>query len=364
MKMMKLALLGGAALAVTSAGAMADDLSSLKSSMEDMGVIAAPVADAPEGATITWSGYVRQALTYSHTDSPYVHVFSTVDGATSTVTDKKSGFDLDGGRARLTVNATTPTSVGDVDVHVQFGATQAQPRGGWGVSLVDYWGTWHITPELSFQGGRMFTGGTSQGTTYGHSVGLSDSFATTTDNALQLGYASGPVSFVIGIENGDDDVGGTWHMDSTPDFYANMGWKGDMFTVALQGNYVVNEGATDSYQVGGNVAFNMSDAIALHVAGVVGHGEPGFFSDGRGDYWGIAGGATAHLSESTKIEATGGYVNADLYDKWNVNAGVYWTPASALTIGLQGDYTSTDWAAAGLATTDSVSASLVTWWRF
>lgn len=359
MKMMKLALLGGAALAVTTASAMADDLSALKSSMENMGMVAAPVADAPEGATITWSGYVRQALTYNggNYNEMMVYTTTTADGhlVKAAAPLKKHGFDLNGGRARLTVNATTPTSVGDVDVHVQFGATQNQPRGGWGVGLVDYSGTWHITPELSFTGGRLFTGGEGQGETYGNTVGLSASFATTTDNALQLGYASGPVSFVIGVENGDEAVG-KGMFDSSPDFYANAGWKGDMFSVGLQANYNVNEAAKDHYQVGGNVAFNMSDAISMHVNGVVGHEE-----GGRGDYWGVAGGAKANVTEATYVELTGGYVNADAWDRYNVNGGIYWAPASALTIGLQGDYTHTDY---GVPTTNAYSASLVTWWRF
>ncbi len=348
MKMMKLALLGGAALAVTTASAMADDLSALKSSMENMGMVAAPVADAPEGATITWSGHVRQALTWTH-----------VSGGLS-----DDGFDLNNGRARLTVNATTPTSVGDVDVHVQFGATQGQPRGGWGVGLVDYSGTWHITPELSFSGGRMFTGGEGQGETFGNTVGLSPSFATTTDNALQLGYASGPVSFVIGIENGDEAVRDN-AFDSNPDFYANMGWKGDMFSVGLQGNYETREGTADNYQAGANVSFNLSDAISMHVNGVVGHEEcSGLVTaclPGRGDYWGIAGGAKANVTEATYVELTGGYVDATGWNRYNVNGGVYWSPASALTIGLQGDYTVTDVAGPDVK---AASASLVTWWRF
>jgi hypothetical protein len=355
MKMMKVALLGGAALAVTSAGAFADELSNLKSSMESM-TIATPVADAPEGATITWAGFVRQALT-----------FRDDDGA-------DSGLDLNGGRARLIVDATTPTSVGDVSFHGVFGASQGQPRGGWDISWVEYWGTWQMTPELAFQGGRMFTGGQGQGETYGNTVGLSPSFATTTDNALQLNYASGPFSFIIGVENGDDpDASASF--DATPDFYASMGWSGDMVSFGLQGNYVMNDapGYDDSYQIGANVNFNLSDAIGLRIAGVFGQeectiagcvaGYGGAAPDGRGDYFGVVGRIRANVTEATMLELSGGYVDADAFDRFNVNAGMYWTPAAPLTIGLQGDYTSTDLAGPG-SSLDSMSASLVTWWRF
>ena len=355
MKMMKLALLGGAALAVTTASAMADDLDALKSSIESMNTaIIVPTADAPDGVSITWSGYVRQALTYYHDEGNPLG----------------DGFDLAGGRSRLTVNATTPTSVGDVDVHVQFGTSANQTR-SWDVSLIDYWGTWHMTPELSFSGGRMFTGGESQSETYGNTVGLSPSFATTTDNALQLGYSSGPVSFIVGVENGDDRVadGG---FDKSPDIYANMAWAGDMVSVGLQGNYVMNDpGLKDNYQGGANVDFSLGDAANLHIAGVVGHEECTIggacfglvpAADGRGDYWGVAARIKANVTEATYAELSGGYVDSDMYNRYNVNAGMYWAPVDQLKIGVQGDWTNTDTGAA--PSTDAISASLVSWWRF
>ncbi len=119
MKMIKMALLGGAAMAVTAASAKADDLEALKAQIDSLNTrIAAmetapsvptgyqliaisegdldstpglgftareraaygnkgtvisvlPTADAPAGTTITWSGYARAGLVYGSTDTSY-----------------------------------------------------------------------------------------------------------------------------------------------------------------------------------------------------------------------------------------------------------------------------------------------------
>jgi len=114
MKMIKMALLGGAALAVSAAAASADDLSALKAQIESLNnriasleaapavpagyslltisdgqaynvpgmttqenasfsgpatlVSVLPTADAPAGATIEWNGYVRAVLGYVNFD--------------------------------------------------------------------------------------------------------------------------------------------------------------------------------------------------------------------------------------------------------------------------------------------------------
>jgi hypothetical protein len=353
MKMMKVALLGGAALAVTSAGAFADDLSNLKSSMESMPVIATPVADAPEGATITWGGYVRQALTYNSDDVDFtttsinangVHVTNTVRG--------DEGFDLASGRARIWVDATTPTSVGDVDVHISFNHAQNNVNGLNGVTLNEYWGTWHMTPELSFSGGGMGNGADfGQGETFGNTVGLNGSHITT-DEQLRLSYASGPISFFVAVDDGNDVVG-VHGLDEMPDFHANFGWSGDMFSLGLGAAFQSNAGIADNYQVAGNIKFNLGDAAKIWVAASM--GEDNFA--GVGDYFGVAGGIGANVTEATWVELTGGYKETDVGDVMNVNAGIYWNPVSQLKLGLQGDYTDFEVG-------DRITASFVAWWYF
>lgn len=336
MKMMKVALLGGAALAVTSAGAFADELSNLKSSMESIDVIATPVADAPEGATITWGGYVRQALTYVSTS------------------DSDDGFDLASGRARIWIDATTPTSVGDVDVHVSFNHAQNPVNGLNVVALNEYWGTWHMTPELSLSGGGMGNGADfGQGETFGNTVGLNGSFITT-DEQLRLSYASGPISFFVAVDDGNDIVNLNTLEDDIPDFHANFGWAGDMFSLSLGAMFQSNAGGADDYQVAGGIKFNLGDAAKIWVNAAMGEDNLA----GVGDYFGVAGGIGANITEATWVELTGGYKDMDIGDRFNVNAGIYWNPVSQLKLGLQGDYTD------GPGDFDGMTASFVAWWYF
>jgi hypothetical protein len=347
MKMMKVALLGGAALAVTSAGAFADDLSNLKSSMENMAV-ATPVADAPEGTTITWGGYVRQALTFQTDDGALL----TTGGGTIPTED---GFDLASGRARIWVDATTPTSVGDVDVHISFNHAQNQANGLNGVTLNEYWGTWHMTPELSLSAGGMGNGADfGQGETFGNTVGLNGSFITT-DEQMRLSYASGPISFFVAVDDGNDLGANPGLLDDMPDFHANFGWAGDMFSLSLGAMFQSNAAGADDFQGAGGIKFNLGDAAKIWINAAMGDDNSG----GAGDYFGVAGGIGANITEATWVELTGGYKDTDNFgDKFNVNAGIYWNPVSQLKLGIQGDYTD------GFGNVESISGSFVAWFYF
>jgi hypothetical protein len=356
MKMMKVALLGGAALAVTSAGAFADDLSTLKSSMEDMSVVATPVADAPEGTTITWGGYVRQALTFSTVDV-------NVPGPDPSFDD---GFDLAGGRARIWVDATTPTSIGDVDVHISFNHGQNQANGLNGVALNEYWGTWHMTPELSLSAGGMGNGADfGQSETYGNTVAANGSFITT-DEQMRLSYASGPISFFVAVDDGSDVVHPVGSLDDMPDFHANFGWAGDMFSLGLGAMFQSNATASDSFQVAGSLKFNLSDSISMWLGGNVGDDPLGvspLLGAVAGDYFTVFGGIKANVTEATYVELTGGYKSTDTHDRMNVNAGIYWNPVSQFKIGLQGDYTNEDLDGVAVSA-DQITGSLVAWFYF
>jgi hypothetical protein len=148
MKSIKLALLGGAALAVTAAGAQADDLDALKAQIEALNARVAameaapsvpagyqlltisegelpqvpglgmkrgdmlsygnkatvisvmPTADAPAGTTVTWTGQVRAGVVYNNVEGSFdVHFSDPIDAIDLGIvsdTNVANGFSEDG----------------------------------------------------------------------------------------------------------------------------------------------------------------------------------------------------------------------------------------------------------------------------
>jgi hypothetical protein len=203
MKMIKLALLGGAAVAVTAASAQADDLESLKAQIAELNARMAametapsipagyqlvamsegdivntpglgftarelasygerstiisvlPTADAPAGTTITWSGYARAGAIYENvsTDNSF-ETFNAADGnlvdSGSTDTDTDD-YDVKA-RGQFRVTASTDTAVGEVGVDLRMRAN-FNGNGEGDVYMNIAWGYWAMTPELTFGGG-------------------------------------------------------------------------------------------------------------------------------------------------------------------------------------------------------------------
>ena len=171
MKMIKMALLGGAALAVTAGVARADELADLKAQVESLNARVAqmeaapavpagyslltiseaqgsavpgldareskdftgsvhvmsvvPTADAPAAASVEWSGFVRAILAYRSNDPG-------ADDSDVVV------------RGQVNVAARTDTAVGEVGVNISL-------RGDWGmgavmgnagVTMPNAWGWW------------------------------------------------------------------------------------------------------------------------------------------------------------------------------------------------------------------------------
>lgn len=167
MKMIKMALLGGAAMAVTAASAQADDLEALKAQIDALNTRVAametapsvptgyqliavsegdleatpglgftaqerasygkkgtvisvlPTADAPAGTTITWSGFARAGLVYDETnaDNKFKGFTSDDNGATWDPTNEISlGLDDDGNEIILDTPAEFSGDTDDIDV--------------------------------------------------------------------------------------------------------------------------------------------------------------------------------------------------------------------------------------------------------
>lgn len=390
MNVMKLALLGTAALAAVSVSARADDLSALKAQIEALnsrisqletapsvpagyqlltiseapaivapsttldknlmptattiGIL--PTADMPASTNIQWSGYVRAALVYSETDEVYDAVTGTYSDS-SDITFRS--------RARVNLTATTDTAVGEVGVFVRWQANSVGHTLTDG-NIVRYYGWWKMTPEVSLVAGFMDSvGGVGQGmdsctcnyvSTVGALGGTDDS------TQFRLAYASGPISAAIAIENHD-----TTNDDQDYAIAAELKWAGDAISGEIAG-FVTEENTTgalddNAWQIGAGVTFGM-DMITLTAAAGVGD------TGGGMGYMKISALASAALSESVKLELGAGFVSpeGDDNDTLGIYGAAYWSPVSQLAIGAEVGYVKTDNVDA------SVDAAIVTIFSF
>jgi hypothetical protein len=295
-----------------------------------------------------------------------------------------------------------------------------------------------MTPELTFGGGYA---GSLGNIGYGYDGACTCYY---TDNAdlsfdpgdttqLRLSYASGPFSMAVALE--DSGVNNGFGNDNDYVNGQNLGvageikYSGDAFSGEISGVYrsVNNDDYTIAFdtsvldgvydpnidalwQVGVGLGFNLGDIASLSLAAALGSGPfEEVDSDGdivaaypvQNDWWGITGLASANLSDAVHAEVGLGYKHRegdahdgyDLdgdkswrysgfdYDTWGVLAGVYYTPVDQLTIGLEGEwYTSeTSISRKGIeglendntglkdtldVNTDNWSVDLVSVWRF
>lgn len=394
MKMMKLALLGGAALAVTAAGARADDLGALKAEIEALNARVAqletapavpagyqlmtmssgdatvvpgnadnakfgstpskvtkisvmPTADAPAAATIEWSGYVRAIVSYEHDTS------DTAAGASNSA----DSTDLTA-RGQLKVVAKTDTSVGEVGVRLNMrgnldgvgAGDQQKLTGDNKMYLHEAWGWWAMTPELTLGGGYS---GSLGNVGYGYD-GACTCYGT--DNAdvafnpgdttqLRLTYASGPFSVAAALEDGTPYGAGLGGVDYKNEFgvAGQIKYSGDTVNGAIDAfwrnadwNLAPLTPADNSYGVGAGIGFALGDMANLSVGTQWSHTPTGL------DRWGASALASMNLSDAVRAEVGGGYThyNKNAGDVWAVLAGMYYSPVKQLTIGLEGEYSS------------------------
>ena len=508
MKTMKMALLAGAAVAVSAVAAHADELSDMKAQIEALNARVAsmetapsvpagyqllaiskgealqvpgmmgsdrdrvtneratiisvmPTADAPAGTTISWSGYVRAAVIYAGREAdatlkrysnggvPAGEAAYSLVSKISASANSDDDWDVKA-RGQLRVVATTDTAVGEVGVELKMRA-DANGTGSGTVYMKTAWGYWAMTPELTFGGGYA---GSLGNIGYGYDGACTCYY---TDNAdlsfdpgdttqLRLSYASGPFSMAVALE--DSGVNNGFGNDNDYVNGQNLGvageikYSGDAFSGEISGvyrsvnddDYTVDtklklaDGSTLFYdpdidalwQVGAGVGFNLGSIASLSLAAALGSGPfEEVDSDGdiiaaypvQNDWWGVTGLASANLSDTIHTEVGLGYKHREGdshlgidtegnegwnysgfdYDTWGVLAGVYYTPVDQLTIGLEGEWYTSEtnlsrkstaafegngdptvdggWAGEGLkdtldVNTDNWSVDLVSVWRF
>jgi hypothetical protein len=370
MKMMKIALIGSAALAAATLSARADELSDLKAQIEalnsrmatletqpavpagyqllsiskgqaiaipglseaDKGfgdtatvISILPTADAPASTEVSVTGYARAALRYVD-----------VDGADGV-------FDIPA-RGQLKIAGKTDTAVGEVGATIQLRGN-FNSHGDASVIMNEAWGYWAVTDELTLGGG--YTGSLS-GIGYGYDGACNCYY---TDNAaagyghgdttqMRLSYASGPMSFAVALEgegNGSGEEVG---------FAGEVKFSGDMFSGEISGGFWGDDDAWVGAGVG--MKFDM-----INVSASAGAGEAGGL-----DFWKANILASVNLSDSVHAEIAFNHLDTDAADQDAVLAGVYWDAVDKLTIGLEGEMIDNDGGA------DSVQVDLVTVYRF
>lgn len=406
MKMIKMALLGGAALAVTAAGAQADDLAELKAQIESLNARVAqmeaapavpagyslmtlsdgtatvvpgfsaqeqrdfdgpvtvigvlPTADAPAAATVEWNGYVRAIL-----------------GLRDTSDD---GEDMDAdifARGRLNVTARTDTAVGEIGVRMRIEGNSAGNVGddnntfvlsfaGASDLYVDMpvaWGWWQMTPELAFGGGYQGSlssiGFGYDGACTCHFIDNADVYANLGDTTqMRLSYVSGPMSFAIALEDASKDLNFT--ADKGLGGSAEFAYSGDSFSGEISGGWRATEGAStvNEWQVGAGLGFSF-DPVALSFAGGIGTTR---FDN---DYWFVNGLAAFSFSDEFRMELGAGYKDYSPGDNIiGVQGGLYYVPVDQLTIGLEAELEMVESHTAGQDDFDRMWAGLVTVWSF
>ena len=344
MKTMKMALLAGAAIAVSAAAAHADELSDMKAQIEALNARVAsmetapsvpagyqllavskgealqvpgmmgsdrdrvtneratiisvmPTADAPAGTTISWSGYVNAAITYAGQDDQWTVKGKTADGTdifTAFTVSSNTDDDWDvKARGQLRVVATTDTAVGEVGVELKMRGDFAG-NGVADVYMKTAWGYWAMTPELTLGGGYA---GSLGNIGYGYDGACTCYY---TDNAdvgfnpgdtsqMRLSYASGPFSMAVAIE--DSGIYGGFIGDGSSSNGNQLGvageikYSGDMFSGEISGVYRMVDG--NDYTAG---------AVDIGISG----GAIGFDSDVDG-LWQVGAGLGFNLGDIASL---------------------------------------------------------------
>jgi len=467
MKSIKLALLAGAAVAVSAAAAQADDLEALKAQIETLNARVAameaapavpagyqliaisegervntpglnwtgrqiagygdkatyisvlPTADAPAGATITWAGYARAGLVFANNKQDFnVKKYDDVDGEWVKDGEYKYRGNFDDGdidikaRGQLRVTAATDTAVGEVGVDIRLRGN-FNGNGAADVYSDVAWGYWAMTPELTFGGGYAGSLGNLQ---YGLNGACTCYYTDNSDilfdpgdtTQMRLSYGSGPFTMAVALEDasiraGGDNFGATDSINGDElGVSGEIKYSGDTVSGEIAG---VWRGVNDDYanvdslwQIGAGLGFSLGDMASLSLAAAMGAGPVVNTYEGEivsgipadNNWWGISGLASANLNDAVHAEIAAGYMSRDIdgysdadgdsisnpnWSQWTILGGIYYDPVDQLTIGVEGEWITTDRSATLYdnvndskykfdGSNETFSVDLVSVWRF
>ena len=350
MKVMKLALLGTAALVAASMGARAENLDTLKAQMDSLTLNA--VADAPAAATtsVSFTGYVRGAVVTAF-DSKAAAGFQYY-------TDIRSLM-------AFTITGKTDTAVGEVGVTGTFrdlANAGGVANGGNTIGGDGFNGWWKITPAVTLKMGILgiqkssyswdaiavnwFAGKTGGGV-FGWGSTVND------PAAFGLYYGDGPLSF--GLQAYDSN--NAFSNASAFGLNAKIGYKMDAFGIDFTGDYAGRANGSAGWAVSGGAGyaagpFSVGVALGTGATPITG----AIVTPGSAF-------AKLALSDSASFEAgvTRDFGSTNGNDT-QFGMGMYYSPVKQVTFGIEAGYESNSLGAA--AGDGSYSAGLVSAFTF
>jgi opacity protein-like surface antigen len=307
-----------------------------------------PTADVPASTNIQWSGFVRVGIVSKNVRRQVNNVLKS-SGAASTpafieAPNKRKSIDLVS-RAGLKVVGTTETAVGEVGVRVALlGTVEGTPGTNRShaspVQTDGYWGWWKMTPELTLGGGVDGSLGNSSNAFDNRCscayIDTGGAFGRGDPTQIRLSYASGPISFAVALEDEANN-----NNKSAFGVAGEMKYAGDTIGFDLNAAYWdqpgsgLNRDAAWTVNAGANMG--LGDIASLGLA--LGVGEDKNLSGNVDSYAKASVFLGFTLSDAVSAEFGGAYTdykgNSSAY---TVAAGLYYTPVSQLTLGLEASY--------------------------
>jgi hypothetical protein len=409
--MLKWALMGSAALAVTATAARADDLSALKAQIETLQsrvtqLEAQPQASMPSGYSLlsirdgqgTFQGVLpERAADRVREDSGFtLSVVPTADAApaaevsvsgeirtaliyTDFLNDDNADINV---RGRIFIKGKADTAVGEVG-----GYFRLQANGGGDFS--DYseatkmnkaYGWWKFAPEWELMAGyNDNTAALQVGWDWLAATGPVASFGPSNpvNEQMRLTYSSGPLSFAIAVEDPDNieplEVGEGDKSD-IPAVQGYLMYSSDAFTGQIVALYQDdNVGDDADWAIGGGATIGLGEMFQLTAGAVYGEGTSSYANNlstltADEEFWGGSVGILANLSEDTRLELGVGYEDYDFAGSaLGFGGGVYWDPVSQVTLGVGATYIDYKDAITEddiIGNEDSLQVFFGTWLRF